>query len=357
MHTGRIISGFMVLLFLISCSSENQSLHNDTAEESFSVILITDVGGRGDKGFNDAGWEGCEDAKRRLAEQGAEISIRAIESREQTDYVDNLNLASERADVVVALGFLIAESVEQVAPHYPDTSYIFIDGRIQGDNIASFEFKSQEGAFLAGILAGFVTKTNIIGVMPGMDIPPVEAFAAGYRAGGRTAGALQEVDITILKSTIGSFSDPVKAKSIAQTLISQGADVLFQLAGVSGLGVIEAVKEASDQRFAIGVDINQDDLAPGKVLTSVLKRMDKAVSDQIVAAYEGKFEAGIYDVGLKDGYVELTDMVHTRHLVPDKAFTVLDQARKAIISGSIAVPSTFAAEETFELPVEEFQVQ
>ncbi len=343
-------------LCIFSCSpAEEPDSAGNSSGDPFRVILITDVGGLGDKGFNDSGWAGCQIAEKKLTERGAKIECKVIESREQTDYTDNLNMAAERADVIVALGFLIADSVERVAKHYPDTAFIFIDGKIKGDNIASFDFKSHEAAFLAGILAGYVTETGTVGVMPGMDIPPVEAFASGYQAGVLTYNKLAGKEVKVRSSTIGSFNDPVKAKSIAQALIDNGADILFQLAGNSGLGVIEAVRDAPGRCFAIGVDIDQDDLAPGKILTSVLKRMDKVVSDQILAAYNNQFKGGIFEAGLKDDYTGLTEMVHTRHLVPPEAFETIGQAREAIISGKLIIPKTYEALRAFEAPLDPFK--
>ena len=338
------------ILFGISCSGPGGPADQEE-KVAFSVILITDVGGLGDKGFNDAGWAGCEEAKRRLADRGVEIAIHVIESREQTDYNNNLTLAAERADVVVSLGFLIADAVAEAAPHYPDKAFIFIDGKLEAANVASFEFKSNEGGFLAGLLAGAVTQTGTIAVLPGMDIPPVESFAAGYRAGAKTYGALTGRSITVLSNTIGSFNDPVKAKSMAQSLNRQGADILFQLAGNSGLGVIEAVRETPPGHFVIGVDVNQDDLAPGKVLTSVLKRMDRVVADQIEKAYDHTIQFGVFSVGSREGYVGLTEMVHTRQGVPEAAWTLIQNAQKLIAEGTLQVPAAYAELDRFEPPV------
>lgn len=342
---------FLALVASLGCSEHTPS-HSEHARD-FTAILITDVGGLGDKGFNYSGWAGCLEAQRRLAEQGKRIEVKFIESEEQTDYIANLNTASERADVVIALGFLIADAVEQVARYNPATRYIFIDGQVQGANIASFDFHANEAAFLAGLLSAYVTQTGVAGIIPGMDIPPVEAFAAGFRAGFLTGGRMRSREVRILSTTIGSFDDPVKAKSIALSLLNQNADILFQLAGNSGLGVIEAVKDQPGRVFAIGVDIDQDDLAPGKILTSVLKRMDQIVADQIVAAYEGKFQGGIYTAGLKDGAVGLTDMRHTRSCVPEEALAAVQRARAAIVSGKITVPKTYAELETFNPPAVE----
>lgn len=338
-----------ILLFIsfniLSCSNQNGG--NSGAD--FNVILITDVGGLGDKGFNDSGWMGCEAAQRRLKEQGVDISINVIESREQTDYNDNLTLAAEKADVVVALGFLILDNVKQIAPYYPDTSFVFIDGAIEASNVASFTFRANEGGFLAAILASYVTKTGVIGVMPGMDIPPVISFASGYRAGAMMP-LCGHSNLQVLSSTIGSFNDPVKAKSLAQSLLNQNADIIFQLAGNSGLGVIEAVRDASAGNFVIGVDINQDDLEPGKILTSVLKRMDLVVSDQIVAAHSGTIKYGVFNVGLKEGYTSLTDMKHTKHLIPPEALQAVETAKQMVIDGSVTVPSTYEELAAFQPP-------
>jgi len=330
------ITGILIVFFA-SCGTNESEKNSD---EAMNVILITDVGGLGDKGFNDAGWIGCQEAQARLAERDVKINIQFIESREQSDYIDNLNMASERAEVVVALGFLIEDAVAEVSTYHPETSYIFIDGEVEGNNVASFVFRSNEAAFLAGILSAYVTQTNVVGVLLGMDIPPVENYAAGYKAGVRAGAQLVQKDVEVLSNTIGSFADPVKGKSMAQSLLGQNADILLQLAGLSGVGVIEAVKEHSGRAFAIGGDINQDDMAPGLVLTSILKRMDKVVADQIIAVHEGEFESGVFNVGLKEGYVGLTDMQYTKEKFPPEALQRIDQARQLIIEETINVPDT-----------------
>ncbi|MGC9329726.1 MAG: BMP family lipoprotein, partial [Candidatus Hinthialibacter sp.] len=269
------------------------------------------------------------------------------ESEEQTDYAANLSMAAERADVVVALGFLIADAVEKAASHYPDSHFVLVDAVVEKDNVSSILFRANEGAFLAGLLASYVSQTGTAAVMPGMDIPPVESFAAGYRAGALTGGFLQGKEMTVLSTTIGSFDDPVKAKSIAVSLMDQKADVILQLAGNSGLGVIEAVKDGPERSFVIGVDIDQDDLAPGKILTSVLKRMDLIVARELAAAYNGEFQGGASNVGLKEEAVGLSDMRHTRQFVPDEAFDVLEKAKMQIIEGRLTVPSRYAELESF----------
>ncbi|MDX9753780.1 MAG: BMP family ABC transporter substrate-binding protein [bacterium] len=345
----------VLALSLGGCSSSDTPPVPEPGDKPFQVIMITDVGGLGDHGFNDAGWAGCQEAQRRLLERGQACEIKVIESREQTDFAENLSLAAERADVVISLGFLITDAVTQVAPQYPDKAFILADGLVEQPNVASILFAEEEGGFLAGLLASFVTHTDTLAVLPGMDIPPVLAFAAGYKAGALTGAKLQNKKITVLSSTIGSFTDPVKAKSLSLQLISQKADVLFQLAGISGLGVIEAVKESPDRCFAIGVDIDQDAIAPGKVLTSVLKKNDRVVADQIVAVADDTFSGGVHRVGLKEEYLGLTEMPHTKHLVPQTAWPALEGAKTLIASGQIQIPRTEEALASFVPPVEQIQ--
>lgn len=344
---------FIAFLF-VSCSGGSGSALTDSP---FTAILVTDVGGLGDKGFNDSGWAGCQDAQRRLAEQGVTLDIHVIQSREQTDYAGNLDLAAEKADIVIGLGFLISDAIDAASQRHPETQFLLIDGRVDGPNVASYEFRAEEGGFLAGVLSTLVTRSGRVGVLPGMDIPPVRRFAAGYRAGIQFANELRGSSIEALTVVIGSFNDPVKGKSLARSLLDQNADILFQLAGNSGLGVIEAVKDLDGQAppYVIGVDIDQDDLLPGRILTSVLKRMDRVVSDKIIAAYESRFESGHYLVGLSEGYVGLTEMAHTRNAVDESGFQLLDRVSEAIAAGEIEVPSNYEALQNYQAPVERFR--
>lgn len=313
------------------------------ADGKSRVTMVCDVGGLGDQGFNDAGWRGVNLA----ASRDPEIEPKIIESREQTDYISNLSKAADTSMTTIALGFLMSDSVVAVAKEYPDSPFVFVDGLIDLPNVSSFDFKSQEGAFLAGILAAAVSETNRVGVMPGMDIPPVQAFQAGFTAGVAYQAKRQGRLVEVTSSTIGSFADPVKARSIAESLFASDIDVVLQLAGSSGLGVLEAVKEAPGRRFMIGVDINQDGLAPGKVLTSILKRIDLVVAREIARVKQGEFQSGSFEVGLAEDAVQLTDMRHTRHLVPPEVFQAVADASRAIVAGDLVPPRTLAELDPF----------
>ena len=322
----------LTLLTFAACNNPDDRPESDT----FKVVMVLDMAGLGDKGFNDAGWAGVQKA---VDELGIEATY--LQSNEQGDYVANLTLAAQRADAVVAMGFLMIDAVGQVAPTHPETKFIFVDGEVKGDNVASFDFKAQEGAFLAGIIAAMTTETGKVGCVMGMDIPPVRAYEIGFRAGIESVNRenhsgirkLGNYEIEYLSATVGDFNNPSRGKALAQGLIGQGCDIVMQLAGNSGLGVIEAVKEAEGRVFAIGADLDQDDLAPGKVLVSVLKRIDVAVFEAIKAAQDGTFQPGHHLVGIAEGAAGLTEMKHTRDLVSGKAMEMVSDAEEKIRSG------------------------
>jgi len=330
------------LLVLSTCAKEEKR-GADGMKETFRVVMVTDAAGLGDKGFNDAGWTGVQ---RAVSEVGIEAGF--VQSNEQADYAANLALAAQDADVVLAMGFLIRDAVAEVAPLYPNRTFLFVDGEVAGPNVASFDFKAQEGAYLGGILAAGVSKTGTVGVVLGMDIPPVEAYVAGYRAGVRAANAELGKNVKVLSATVGDFNDPAKGKSLTAALIAQKADVILQLAGNTGLGVLEAVKDAPEGVYAIGADIDQDGLVPGKVLTSVLKRIDVAVYGAIQEAYAGRFTPGHRYIGLAEGASGLTEMRYTRQHIPPDVLAMIDGASERIAEGQLTVPSKVEDVESFE---------
>jgi len=314
-------------------------------KKSFKVIMVTDAAGLGDKGFNDAGWAGVQRAMRELGIGGI-----CLQSYEQADYIPNLSLAAQQADMVLAMGFLMVDATKKVAPQYPDKKFIFIDGEINAPNVASFDFKGEEGAFLAGIIAAITSRTGVVGVVEGMEIPPVKVFEYGYRAGVTTVNKIEGKKVKVLVAAAGDFNNPSKGKSLAKALINRGADVIFQLAGNTGLGVLEAIKESGKSVFAIGVDIDQDALVPGQILTSVMKGIDIAVYQSIKDAYQGSFKPGHFWIGLAEGATSLTPMKYTRDKIPPKALQLVELAKKAIIIGKIRVPRSQAQLERFQPP-------
>ena len=325
----KLIIACVIGILLVGCSPRGDEDESD----EFRVIMVMDMAGLGDKGFNDAGWAGVQ---RAVSELG--VKARYLQSNEQADYVPNLGLAAQEADAVVAMGFLMIDAVRTVAPLHPETSFIFVDGEIPGDNIASFDFKAQEGAFLAGILAAMTSKTGKVGTILGMDIPPVRAYEVGFRAGILTANVREGLDVEYVSATVGNFNNPSRGKALAQGLIAQGADVVLQLAGNTGLGVIEAVRESNGQVWAIGADLDQDDLAPGKILVSILKRIDVAVFDAIQDSKNRQLQPGHRWVGIAEGATGLSKMRYTRRDLSERALEMVEGALDGIRKGKISVP-------------------
>ena len=298
------------------------------------VIVLTDAAGLGDKGFNDVCWQGVLKAKNEFG-----LNARFVQSREQADYVPNLTMAAKNADIVVTLGFLYIEAVKEVAPKFPGTKFIHIEGDISAPNVESFDFKSEEGGYLAGIVGGLFTKARKIGVVTGMEIPPVKAYEDGFRAGIKEAEKERGAKIEVTVVSVGSFNDPVKAKSLAKGLIDRGADVLFRLAGNSGIGVMEAVK-GTDGVYLMAEDLDQDGDLPGKILVSTLKKMDVAVFGAIESVMKGTFKGGHRVLGAADDAVDISEMKFSHDLFTPKDLERIQNARRLLKSGGLRVGDT-----------------
>jgi basic membrane protein A len=311
---------------------------------STKVIVLTDASGLGDKGFNDVCWQGALRAKKEFG-----VDAQFLQAREQADYASNLTLAASRADIVVTLGYLFADSLKETAPYFPKTRFIHIEGDVPAENVASFDFRSEEGGFLAGLTAGLFTKKMSVGVVAGMDIPPVEAYVSGFLAGVKTAQKVRGQKIEAIVGQAGSFNDPVKGKSLARAMIDRGADVIFRAAGNTGIGVYEAVKE-TDGVYMIGEDLDQDAEIPGRVLVSTLKRMDVAVYEAVRAAVEGRFKSGHSRLGVSDGAIDITAMKYTRQLFDPADLQRVEKAKNLLKSGKLSVPQRYADVDSFASP-------
>jgi basic membrane protein A len=310
----------------------------------FRVVVLTDVAGLGDKGFNDVCWQGVQKAR-----QDFGLSAQFIQSREQADYAANLSLAAQNAEAVVTLGYLYVDAVKEVAPRFAEVHFIHIEGDIPEQNVASFDFKSDEGGFLAGLVAGLFTKSKTVGVVSGMDIPPVMAYVSGFQAGMKTAEKARGESLETIVTSVGSFNDPVKGKSLARTLIDRGADVLFRAAGNSGIGVLEAVKDASGI-YLVAEDLDLDAEFPGKVLTSALKRMDVAVYGALQDIVKGSSHGGHRWLGAADGAVDITEMKDSRQLFKADDLDRIGRARKLLKEGKLDIPKRSSEVETFNPP-------
>jgi len=294
--------------------------------------MVTDVGGLGDKSFNDSAYHGLLHSQSAL-----DAYIKVLQSKSAADYQPNLTVLSEaRFDMIYAIGFLMSDDLGQVAKQFPRQQYAIIDAVVPNPNVVSLTFKEEDGSFLAGAIAAMVSKTHHVAFIGGQDIPLIRKFEAGYIAGAHEIDPSTQVDVKYA----GSFDDVPAGKELANLLFNDGADIIYTAAGKVGLGAIDAARTRPKGYYIIGVDNNQDALAPGKILTSMVKHVDIAVYDVAKGALTHKPLHGHVVLGLKDGGISLTDFKYTRDVVSDTDLAKLQVLRKAIISGRITVPST-----------------
>lgn len=328
-------AAFAAALFLVAACAGNApsgKSSQPTGSNSVKIAMVTDIGGLGDKSFNDSANRGLLQAQAKL---GASVSV--LQSRAFADYEPNLSaLAEQGNDLIFAIGFLMHDSLDAVAPRYPSAHFAIIDSVVDRPNVASVTFKEEESSFLAGVAAALVSKKKTVGFLGGIDSPLIEKFLAGYEAGAATANPKVRV---IVKYT-GSFDDVAAGKEYESLLAQEGADVVYAAAGKCGLGAIDEVRTLPAGNYVIGVDSDQDALAPGKVLTSALKHVDEAVYSLAAAAAKGKFPHGHIVLGLKQGGVGLTSMQFTKGLLPPDGAQEIEFYRRAIAAGKLTAPST-----------------
>ncbi|HTE64564.1 MAG TPA: BMP family ABC transporter substrate-binding protein [Solirubrobacteraceae bacterium] len=262
-----------------------------TAEApKLKVGMVTDIGGLNDRSFNESAYKGLKRAESDLG-----VEVRAITSKSNADYVPNLTtLARQKYDLVIAVGFLMAEATEKVAGQFPDVNFAIIDSSQQAmktkpTNVEGLLFAEQESGYLVGYMAGLYTKAQggdqVISSVGGLKIPPVDHYIAGYQAGAKAANP----DIKTLNAYSEDFIDQAKCKELALNQIAEGSQVVFQVAGQCGLGALDAAKEKGMQ--GIGVDADQAYLGDS-VMTSALKKIDEAVFATVKEVQDGAFKAG-----------------------------------------------------------------
>jgi basic membrane protein A len=309
------------------------------------IGIVLDVGGRGDKSFNDGAYAGADSATELLG-----ANIRFIEPGEGADREAGLRLlAAEGMDLVIGVGFIFTDDLANLASEYPETSFAGIDYALATDkdgnvippppNIAALKFREEEGSFLVGALAALVSKnTKKIGFVGGMDIPLIHKFEAGYRAGVARVCPDCQVIAQYAGVTPEAFKNPLKGKELALSQYQQGVEVVFHAAGSTGQGVFEAARATN--KYAIGVDSDQNDEAPGHVLTSMVKGVNAVTFDAIQRVQTNTFKGGIYSFGLKEGGVGYIYDERNRALIPDSARARVERLKEEIIAGRIKVPST-----------------
>ena len=302
------------------------------------IGLVFDVGGRGDKSFNDQAYAGLARAQKELG-----ITFHTLETGEGADREAAMRqLAAGDAQLIFGVGFLFTDDIRKLAGEFPDKRFACVDYTVNpGDtlppNLVALKFKEEEGSYLVGALAGRLTKTGRVGFVGGMQIPLIKKFEAGYVAGVRAVNPKAQVLIKYAGTTGSAFKDPTKGKELALAEYNQGADIIYHASGSTGLGVFEAAREKD--RLAIGVDSDQNDEAPGHILTSMVKRVDVAVFDTIRDVLEGRWSGGVKVFGLAEGGVTWVYDDRNRALIADPARATVDSLRAEIIAGRIVAPT------------------
>ena len=320
----KVMAAVLTAAMVASVSAMPQMVA--AADDEFKIGLITDVGGVNDGSFNQSAWEGLEKAGEELG-----VEVNYLESATDADYQPNMEtFVDEDYDLIISVGYMLADATREAAEANPDTKFAIIDdSSIDLPNVTSLMFKAEQASYLVGYVAGLTTKTNNIGFVVGMTNETMNQFGYGYCAGAIDANP----DITVQQFNANSFADSSTGKTMANTAITNGADIVFQAAGATGLGVIEACQEAGV--YAIGVDSDQSSIAPKTVLTSAMKRVDNAVYDAVQELIDDKLEGGVQTFDLAAGGV---DIAPSQDLISDDVIKAVDEVKEKIISGDVVIP-------------------
>ena len=322
--------------------SEKASSEEETEAETeedidgtgFKIGMVTDVGGVNDGSFNQSAWEGLQRAGEAF---GCEVKY--IESKGDADYVPNIeSFLDEDYDLIVCVGYMMADAVRDAAELYPDQKFAIIDDASNADldNVTCMMFEQEQASYLVGLAAGYTTESNIVGFVTGAANETMNSFGYGYCAGVLDANP----DATILQYNANNFGDASGGKTAVNTMVTKGADVVFHAAGGTGIGVIDGCKE--NKIWAIGVDSDQSPLAPETILTSALKRVDNACYDATKKTILGTLEGGVETYDLAAGGV---DIAPTTDNLSKDVLEKIEKAKKDIIAGDLVVPKN---QEEFE---------
>ena len=298
----------------------------------FKPAVIYDMGGKFDKSFNEGVYNGI---KRFSDETGVEVMEFEVTNETQREQAMQ-RMVERGATIVLGVGFAQADAINKVAGAFPDRKFAIIDVNwLDQPNLRQYAFKEHEGSYLVGMAAALASKTGKVGFVGGMDIPLIRAFACGYVQGAKAVNGDVEVLQNMTGTTPAAWNDPGKGAELTQSQIDRGADVVYQAAGGTGIGVIRAAADAG--KLAIGVDSNQNHLAPGSVLTSMLKRVDVAAYETMKDAMSGSFDTGVRTLGIAEGGIGWALDENNAELISDAMKAQLDAASAKIVDGSISV--------------------
>ncbi len=330
-----LIPAVIFLASINGCSEDDKS---DVPKDApIKAGLVFDVGGRGDKSFNDAAYNGLERAKKDMG-----IDFEVIDPGDGADREAALRkLAFKQGiSIVFGIGFIFTEDITKVATEFTDKKFACVDFSIDEKtmipaNLQALEFKEEEGSFLVGYLAGLTTKTNKVGFLGGMESALIRKFEAGFKQGVKLANPNCEVYSAYVSVNPDGFKNPGKGKEICMSQYDKGADIIYHASGLSGLGLFEAAREK--KKLAIGVDLDQSKEAPGHVLTSMVKKVDEAVYQSIKDLRENSFTRGARTLGLKEKGVDYVYNETNKNLIPEDIHKKVEEVRAKIISGEIKV--------------------
>ncbi len=332
----------LCLMLLIGSACNRQ--RSATADQSrIHVGIVFDIGGKDDRSFNAAAWEGA-----RRAAEDFPIVLRDIEPGTPTSIEPAMRAFAERGyDLIIGVGFAQSPIMEMVARDYPNIHFAIIDGVSELPNVASLVFKEHEGSYLVGMLAAKSTRTGTLGFVGGMDIPLIHRFAVGYQEGAKAVNPNIRVVQNFVGVTDHAWNNPGKGKELALAQIGKGADVIFTAAGNSGLGAFDAVEQMGKRdgratHLVIGVDSNQNMVKPGFVLTSMVKRVDNAVYQIVEDIVNGHFNPGLHVYGLERDGVGYAMDENNQDLIEEEAIKQVEEAKQKIINGEIKVTDAMA---------------
>ena len=321
------LTAIMMSSLLVGCSSKTES-----NEDVYKIGMISDTGGVNDESFNQSTWEGLQQAQEKYGKD--KVQVKYVESSQEADYTPNIEtFVEEDLDLIIGVGYKIAGAIEEASKNYPDVQFAIIDHAYdkQPENVTSLIYEDNTAAYLAGLIAAKKTETNKVAFIGGMKSATLDKFEYGFRAGVKAANPDCEISVRYANS----FSDAALAKSIANQMHKDGVDVIYTAAGAAGTGAIEAAKE--NKKMAIGVDIDQNPLAPENVISSTVKNINVSIVNLVGEILDGNYQGGQVIVNtLASGGVGLSDSTKD-HVSKDILDYVNEQADK-IKSGEIKVP-------------------
>ena len=295
------------------------------------LAVVYDAGGKFDKSFNQSAFEGASRFKQETGINFIEVQASSDTQAEQV----LRGLARKNLDLIASIGFAQQAAVQKVAKEFPKVRFVLIDGVAQGANVNSITFKEEEGSYLVGVAGAMASKSKKLGFIGGIDIPLIRTFACGYTQGAKAVNPKVEVFSNMVGTTAAAWNDPAKGGKLARSQFDRGVDVVFAVAGGSGMGTLQTAKEKG--KLAIGVDSNQNALYPGAILTSMVKRVDNAVYDSFTQVKNGTWKAGVTAKGIKEGGVDWALDASNRKLITPEIEKRVLGARKDIIDGKIKV--------------------